>query len=726
MKKFYLLLTGVLFALTPTFAQHDHAHTGGALDHPGSHREGENINPCGNLQYKEKMFALDPQFEKSYKQDRAALNEWTKQWVANKQSRGGGGPYIIPIVFHVIHVGGVENISDDQIYSAVDVINEDFNLGNTNAASVAPYFQGWPTDAEIEFRLAQKKPNGDCFKGITRTYDQSTYDGAGGGWSNDQMSAVQSAQGTYPGDEYLNVFVVAFADGAAGYTMTPSNWVGGSMFNGIILIHTYVGNIGTGNNTRSHALTHEIGHWLNLEHVWGPNNNPGNAGSCSDDDDVDDTPNTIGSTSCNLTANTCSNESPFFGGTDPIDNVENYMDYSYCYKMFTDGQRDRMHAALNSGTGGRDNLWDPNNLDDTGTNGDPNLCFAEFGASQIVLCAGDTVMFDDQSYHNPSGWTWTFTGGSPASSTLENPAIAYNTPGVYDVTLQVTDGNSSVTATETAYITVLPATGNATPYSEGFESGASLPNNDWYINNPDNGVGWNVTTATAFDGTHCLRLSNVSNAAGNLDGFESTSYDLTSLSNVYLSFQYAYVEKTAQDNEALKIYASKDCGATWTIRKQVVGSAFATDNPQSSSWVPSSQDDWKEVIVTNLDASYLVESFRFKFEFESDGGNNIYIDNINLGVGANITDEESQIGIFEVFPNPLENGSVVNFDLVRESDVTVEVYNAVGQKVADVKQGRLSAGEHRYELPTSQLGAGFYFVKLTVGNRAYSKKVIVK
>lgn len=725
MKKIYTLLAATLFALSPAFAQHNHA-PGGQYDHVGSHREGENINPCGNLQVKQKMFALNPEFEKSYKADRKSLNEWTEQWIANKKNRGGGGPYIIPTVFHVLHVGGVENISDDQIYSAMDVINEDFNLGNTNAANVAPYFQGWPTDSEIEFRLAQKKPNGDCFKGITRTYSQTTYDGAGGGWSNDQMQAVENAQGDFPGDEYLNIFVVAYADGAAGYTTTPSNWLGGSMFNGIILIHTYVGRIGTGNNTRSHALTHEIGHWLNLEHVWGPNNNPGNAGSCSDDDSVDDTPNTIGSTSCNLTANTCSNESPFFNGTNPIDNVENYMDYSYCYKMYTDGQRDRMHAALNSNTGGRSNLWTVSNLNATGTNGQPNLCAAEFEASNLVVCAGDTISFNDLSYHSPTGWTWTFTGGSPQSSTLEAPQVAYATPGTYDVTLQVTDGTSSQTITETAFITVLPATGNATPYSEGFETGATLPNNDWYINNPDGGITWNVTTATAYDGTHCLRLSNVSNSAGNLDGFESTSYDLSNLSNVYLSFQYAYVEKTQQDNESLKIYCSNDCGATWAIRKQVIGSAFPTDDPQSGSWTPSSQDDWKEVIVTNLDASYLVENFRFKFEFESDGGNNIYIDNINLGIAASIADNESQIGIFEVYPNPLENGSVVDFELVQESNVNVEIFNAVGQKVADVSEGRLSAGQHRYQLPTGELGAGFYFVKLSVGNQAYTKKVLVK
>ncbi len=110
----------------------------------------------------------------------------------------------------------------------------------------------------------------------------------------------------------------------------------------------------------SRALTHEVGHWLNLEHLWGPNNNPGTGSSCSSDDYVDDTPRCIGVTSCNLNSNSCSNDViDGYWNSDVVDNVENYMEYSSCNKMFTNGQKNRMRAAMVSSIG--TSIWTTNN-----------------------------------------------------------------------------------------------------------------------------------------------------------------------------------------------------------------------------------------------------------------------------------------------------------------------------------------------------------------------------
>ena len=138
------------------------------------------------------------------------------------------------------------------------------------------------------------------------------------------------------------------------------------MYNGVWILDTYLGSIGTSDVVNSRTMTHESGHWLNLSHVWGPNNNPGNAASCDDDDQVADTPNEIGVTTCNLNEASCG----------PRANVENYMNYSYCSKMFTQGQVTRMRDALGSGVGGRNNLNTPGNLIDTGTDGNRYLCKA--------------------------------------------------------------------------------------------------------------------------------------------------------------------------------------------------------------------------------------------------------------------------------------------------------------------------------------------------------------
>ena len=145
-------------------------------------------------------------------------------------------------------------------------------------------------------------------------------------------------------------------------------------------------------------MTHEVGHWLNLDHPWGNTNNPNLASNCFTDDNVQDTPECIGVTSCNLNSNSCSGDNAYWG-FDMRDNVENYMDYSYCSKMFTQGQVNRMRAALQVSSTGRSNLWKASNLSATGATGDLYLCKAEFEADRTTICSGNEIFFTDDSYN---------------------------------------------------------------------------------------------------------------------------------------------------------------------------------------------------------------------------------------------------------------------------------------------------------------------------------------
>ena len=177
--------------------------------------------------------------------------------------------------------------------------------------------------------------------------------------------------------------------------------------------------------------------------MWGNNNNPGNTTSCSQDDAVDDTPRCIGVTSCNVTSNTCSNDAvDGYWTSDVVDNVENYMEYSYCSKMFTPGQNSRMRAALLSGAAGRNNLWTNSNHTATGLNQTPTLCAVDFRSNRDVVCGGENVEFFDESYNNVNSWSWVFQGGSPSTSTLQNPVVTYASAGTYDV--QLADPKSRV------------------------------------------------------------------------------------------------------------------------------------------------------------------------------------------------------------------------------------------------------------------------------------------
>ncbi len=79
---------------------------------------------------------------------------------------------------------------------------------------------------------------------------------------------------------------------------------------------------------------------------------------------------------------------------------------------------------------------------------------AGFTATSTEICVGQTISFTDVSTNIPAGWTWTFEGGTPSSSTVQNPTVTYNTPGVYDVTLVAANYNGTNTIVLTDYITV--------------------------------------------------------------------------------------------------------------------------------------------------------------------------------------------------------------------------------------------------------------------------------
>lgn len=311
-------------------------------------RDGEAVEYCHQHKLHAKNLA-NPAYVQSLQND-----EIIRQHEALNSSTTKGIIYKIPIVFHVLHMNGAENISDAQIKDALFILNRDYRKLNSDANNVHPDFAGMPADIEVEFVLATKAPNGACFKGITRTYSPLSYQGDNGG---DQVDAIKAGndvfQGEWPSNKYLNIFICGSIGGAAGYTYKPASWQGTNMSSGgIWVLHNYVGSIGTSTVGTSRTLTHECGHWLNLDHTWGGNNNPGNATSCSSDDAVQDTPNCIGVTACAINSNTCNSDDGYWGF--PMrDNVENYMDYSYCSKMFTTGQKTRMRAALTSSIAGR-------------------------------------------------------------------------------------------------------------------------------------------------------------------------------------------------------------------------------------------------------------------------------------------------------------------------------------------------------------------------------------
>lgn len=710
MKKQFSTLLALTFCFSHSvFSQHQERK----LDKQNM-RDGEDVEYC--ITHK-KMNALlsNPEYAKQLAKDQQEFDNALLSKKGNNSTKAL--EYTVPVVFHVLHNGGPENISKEQILSALNILNRDFAMLNPDTLSIQAPFQSIRSKADIKFVLATKAPNGACFSGITRTQNVATTDGENG---QGQVSAIVAGNdvynGSWPGNKYLNVFICKEIGGAAGYTTNPGSWNATSMTNGIWILSTYVGDIGTSSTYTSRTLTHEVGHWLNLSHVWGGNNNPGI--SCGNDA-VADTPSCIGSTSCSLSANTCSSDNAYWG-FDQIDNVENYMDYSYCSKMFTQGQVDRMRTSLTISSTGRANVVSAANLTAVGATTPLTLCSAKFSAPRRVICQGESIQFTDESFNVVSGWNWTFNGGSPATSTAQNPTITYNTPGTYAVQLDATDGANSNTATITNYITVLPSP-TGIPYYESFETFTNFTSPNWFVQN-GGGNPWTVTTTAGLTGTNSAKLENYGQAVSQVDELESGSIDLsgiTSATNATLSFRYAFRKRTSTNSDILRVFMTKDCGEVWDLRRTLTASTMSGTNISTSQWTPT-QADWVTVHMTNVTSAYWTENFRFKFQFTAGGGNNVYIDDINLYAGSpsddivlGLSDFQSSFQNVSLFPNPTENELQVSFhSKTGNNELTFTITDLSGKLIKSLPV-HAQEGSNLVFIETNDLSAGTYLIKMS-------------
>jgi len=627
-------------------------------------------------------------------------------------SQNGSLQYIIPVVFHIMHNYGAENISKDQVLDAVRILNLSFQKLNPDTGDVIPLFQPIFANCEIEFRLANIDPNGNCTDGITRTVTTLTTA------ADDAIKALDD----WPSANYFNIWVVnTIKSGAAGYAYYPGI---ASNIDGVIIRHDYVGGIGTsnGSNYNERSLTHEVGHYLNLPHTWGSTNTPGLASNCNVDDGISDTPNTIGvdNFTCNTNQNTCGQ----------IDNVQNYMDYASCHKMFTEGQKTVMQAALNSFVGDRANLWDPANLSLTGTE-DGHIVqecspTADFTNKNYRICEGAQIVFKDFSYGaNVTSRQWIFNGGTPATDTSASPVITYNTSGNYDVTLIVSGVNGTDTLTRSSFVTVSPLVSSIfTPYAEGFES-ISIPAGEWEVENRNNNNAWSITNAAAATGVKSIRLFNYTgNLNGSIDAFLTPGINLAGVSAVQLSFKVAYASRSSVDSSTLKVYASNNCGATWLQRYTKLGSALKTvTNTVTSSFVPSSTQ-WRTETASLASSLFSGKSsVRLKFEFTNDQGNNIYIDDINISGTVGINEAKAEEYEFAAFPNP--SSSFINIVLNRQKaeSVTLELYDITGRIVYTSIPSERQAGQYQTKI-INRGYSGMYILKVKVGDTTFQKQLI--
>lgn len=300
------------------------------------HENGIAQRTCGTMEAWQNQLAQNPDLVHR----RAIIQSQMQEWITQEGNQKTNAVITIPVVVHVVYRTTAENISDSQIQSQIEVLNKDFRKQNTDASLVPSAFSGVAADCEIQFCLADRDPNGNPTTGITRTSTTKTSFSQS---AEDVKSSSTGGKDPWNTDKYLNMWVCNLSGGLLGYAQFPG---GSAATDGVVMRYTAFGTTGTATApyNKGRTTTHEVGHYLDLYHIWGDEPN------CAQDDDVSDTPlqqdKNFGCPTFPLTDN-CQTSSPGVM-------FMNYMDYvdDDCMYLFTAGQKARMRATLNTSRAG--------------------------------------------------------------------------------------------------------------------------------------------------------------------------------------------------------------------------------------------------------------------------------------------------------------------------------------------------------------------------------------
>jgi hypothetical protein len=315
--------------------QSEERDSGGAVDAPNivRPRRSEDDVParraCGAMTVHRRLLNASA----AYRDARSAIENSTRSFLMAGLAQRLEGPVRIPVVVHVVFNTDAQNISDEQVHSQIDVLNRDFRATNDDRSIVSEPFDRLIADGHVEFELATTDPEGGPTSGITRTRTEvSSFD------SDDRVkSSASGGADPWPADRYLNLWVCQLGGGLLGYAQFPG---GPPETDGVVILHSGFGTTGTAAAPfdLGRTATHEIGHYLNLFHIWGDDGT-----GCGGTDEVDDTPNAGGPnfgvpTFPHVTCGNAPNGDLFF----------DFMDYTddRGMVMFTGGQAARMAACL--------------------------------------------------------------------------------------------------------------------------------------------------------------------------------------------------------------------------------------------------------------------------------------------------------------------------------------------------------------------------------------------
>ena len=607
---------------------------------------------CGTVPYMKMLHPDDSQ-------KRIQFEKWMEQkeplYRLSQNGRRQAASYKIPVVIHVIHngeaIGTGANISDEQILSQIRVLNEDFNRLNADAVNTPLQFAGVAGALDIEFVLAKQDHDGLPTDGIVRI------NGGKGSWTMNDNYTLKNIS-YWPAEEYMNIWVCNLTDGHAGYAQFPQSDLPGmensstnSLTDGIVVWHRAFGSEADGSFSldpifnKGRTATHETGHFLGLNHIWGDD------AGCNGTDHVSDTPNQASST----------NGCPTHPRSDSCGEVvmfQNFLDYSNdgCMNLFTQGQVNRMIVVLENSPRRSTLLTSPGLQE-------PDPLPNDVGIRSIVfpdasVCNNDiTPVIEVRNFGNNAvtGVRVRFVMDGSIQETKdfslslapqEATEVAFTTlnipSGSHDISFHVlsvngTTDSGSYNDVNTSTV-IVPAFANA-PFVENFNATPT----GWIVQNPDGQITWQPATAPSdLPSNKSLKLDyfNYEDKVGEVDRFISPVIDLTSAPAATLTFDVAHA-RYQSSNDRLQVIAFTDCQelSAGTVLYDKAGDALKTAPSTSIEFVPN-EAQWRKELI-DLSGFIGMDKVQIAFVGINDWGNNIYVDNI--GIATELTQDVALI-----------------------------------------------------------------------------------
>ena len=710
---------------------------------------------CGAMEYLQMQMENDP--KRSVKLE--AIERHTED-IESSGIRAVNGVITIPVVVHVVYNTTAENISTAQILSQIDVLNEDFRRQNADQNNI------WSqaADSEIAFCMATVDPSGAPTTGITRTSTSVTAFG-----TNDQVKFASSGgKNAWPSDQYLNIWVCDISGGILGYAQFPG---GNAATDGVVCDYQYFGTTGTATApfNLGRTCTHEVGHWLNLRHIWGD-------GNCNVDDFVADTPTSdapnygcaLGHVSCNTT-----------------DMVQNYMDYSddACMNVYTMGQKGRMRALFEPG-GARASLLTSTACG--GGGGPAPTCNdgIQNGTETGVDCGGTcppcgcngtsltlTIRFDN--YPEETAWnirnsanTIVASGGTygsqPDGSTLNIPLCLPD--GCYTLTLTDTYGDGICCSYGNGSYTLTGPSGTlasggsfganqVTPFclggppaptcTDGIQNGNETGVDCGGDCDPCNtGCSYVTINSNNFEsgfgiwldgGADCARINNATNAFSgnwsirlrdntNRSVMTTPNLNLTTYNEITVSFKFRTV--SFENGEDFWVQLSTNGGSSYVTRAAyVAGSGFQNNTFYSVDLVIPGPFTSNTRIRLRADASA--------------DDDQLYIDDMIISgcqvaareelaeIASPIITSVEAITAVNIYPNPVEDVLYIDYVLAESGTVEVSVLDLQGRLIERQSQD-LQEGMQSQVYDVQNLAAGTYLLMVSNNGQRSVKRFIVQ